>query len=474
MQCGRGPGTKGESGVCPAAREARLDGTHGGKNAGRACWTVAGTFCGGEIQGTFAKKFEVCRLCTFFQQVLEEEQENFQKTIALLTRLKEPAQVVDISTKKFGVLIGGSGLIGGCLMHYFKTEADNEIEVLAPNSKRLSVREPDDIKRYFQKYKPDFIINCAITPLDSGPRLAYEVNYLGSLHLARLAMALKIPYIHFSSAAVLPMGENLTEDDQLPLSDALPFYPRSKLMAERTLKHLAETRGLDYTIIRLGVVYGKHDHKIQGFHRLLFAVLSGSMPFLLTRPGVLHSYTNTKKIPPFVHHVLNQREEFSGQTVHLVDRSPVELSQLILAIKHYLELKRPREIFVPYPLARSGAAGLRFLLRGLRAIGLDTRMPAELMFLGQFYESQVLSTKKLQHSSFGDPGADRTVFTELADIITYYSTRWRHLNLIAPTAEPQEEANGTRRFLEAPQQLLADIHAGRLEQPAGSDILPEP
>ena len=61
------------------------------------------------------------------------------------------------SGKKFGVLIGGSGLIGGALMHYFKTHVGNEIDVLSPNSKKLSLREPEDISSYFKKYRPDFI-----------------------------------------------------------------------------------------------------------------------------------------------------------------------------------------------------------------------------------------------------------------------------------------------------------------------------
>jgi GlcNAc-P-P-Und epimerase len=474
MQCGRGPADRiaSQENICPAARDLRLDGVHGGINSGRACWVVAGTLCGGEVQGTFARKIERCQACDFFQQVLREERSDFQKTASLLKTLKKPARLVDITTKKFGVLIGGSGLIGGALMHYFKTETENEVEVLAPNSKRLSLREPDDLKRYFQNYRPDFIINCAISPLDSNARLAYEVNYLGSINLARAAMALKIPYIHFSSAAVLPMGENLTEEDHLPLSSALPFYPRSKLMAEITLKHLQESRGLDCTIIRLGVVYGKHDHKIQGFHRLLFSVASQAMMFMLTRPGVMHSYTNTKKIPPFVHYILEHREEFSGQTYNFVDSSPVELSQLILALKMFMELDRPRELYIPYRLAKFGQSCLEVLLRRLRRLGLDARMPAELLFLRQFYQSQVLAVEKLRKSTYGDRFAERTIFTELPDIIDYYTTRWQNFNLMAPLKDglavtPQ----GTSHFLDNPEELLAGFQSGRYDYPGDYESL---
>jgi len=74
-KCGRQPRgvLSNQLGICPASTERALDGIHGGKNAGRACWAVAGTFCGGAIQGTEAQKQNNCWQCTFFQQVKKEE-----------------------------------------------------------------------------------------------------------------------------------------------------------------------------------------------------------------------------------------------------------------------------------------------------------------------------------------------------------------------------------------------------------------
>lgn len=74
-QCNRQPGglLAGELGICPASTDMTLNGVHGGKNAGRACWAVAGTFCGGAIQGTEAQKKHNCWMCNFFKQVKNEE-----------------------------------------------------------------------------------------------------------------------------------------------------------------------------------------------------------------------------------------------------------------------------------------------------------------------------------------------------------------------------------------------------------------
>lgn len=88
--CGREQGGKNEKtlGLCPAATDERLHGVHGGTNAGRACWVVAGTFCGGEVQGTFAQKLRDCTLCDFFDLVRKEEGKNYEISLVLLKKLK--------------------------------------------------------------------------------------------------------------------------------------------------------------------------------------------------------------------------------------------------------------------------------------------------------------------------------------------------------------------------------------------------
>jgi tRNA A-37 threonylcarbamoyl transferase component Bud32 len=75
MQCQRQPDGKMVSklGGCPAATDDSFDGINYGKNAGRICWAVAGTCCGGEVQGTFAEKRNSCTGCEFYQMVQEEE-----------------------------------------------------------------------------------------------------------------------------------------------------------------------------------------------------------------------------------------------------------------------------------------------------------------------------------------------------------------------------------------------------------------
>lgn len=59
MQCGR---DRDSSIKCPAH-----------PNFGRVCWAVAGTFCEGKIQGTFAQKYEDCKKCEFYKKAQQKE-----------------------------------------------------------------------------------------------------------------------------------------------------------------------------------------------------------------------------------------------------------------------------------------------------------------------------------------------------------------------------------------------------------------
>ncbi len=88
-KCGREPGGANyQSGRCPAVEAYNLTGIHGGKRGGRACWVVAGTLCGDQIQGTFAKKFSSCEQCDFYKQVRDEEQGHYVLSLDILKKMQ--------------------------------------------------------------------------------------------------------------------------------------------------------------------------------------------------------------------------------------------------------------------------------------------------------------------------------------------------------------------------------------------------
>jgi len=88
-KCGREPGGKNSAamGICPASLADNFQGTHYGKRGGRACWVISGTLCGGIAQGTFAKKWQNCFECDFFNRVKHEEGAGFKKPSDLLAKI---------------------------------------------------------------------------------------------------------------------------------------------------------------------------------------------------------------------------------------------------------------------------------------------------------------------------------------------------------------------------------------------------
>jgi len=97
-QCGRERGglRTSELGVCPAAEDKRLNRVHGGTNAGRGCWMVAGTYCNGEVQGTFAQKMKRCMDCDFYNLVRDEERADFKMSAVLLNMLEGRKKMPEI------------------------------------------------------------------------------------------------------------------------------------------------------------------------------------------------------------------------------------------------------------------------------------------------------------------------------------------------------------------------------------------
>ena len=72
--------------------EREADGRTGGTSAGRARWVVAGSLCGGRIQGTYAQKLNNCWKCDFMNAVKKEEestQHGFSHTLLGMERTSE-------------------------------------------------------------------------------------------------------------------------------------------------------------------------------------------------------------------------------------------------------------------------------------------------------------------------------------------------------------------------------------------------
>ena len=78
-KCGREPGGDHaeQDGVCPAAVYQAADGYLEGKNGGRACAFITGTFCEEVLQGTYRDKSKDCWDCEFYRELRHEHGAGF-------------------------------------------------------------------------------------------------------------------------------------------------------------------------------------------------------------------------------------------------------------------------------------------------------------------------------------------------------------------------------------------------------------
>ena len=78
-KCGRetGGSNADEFGICPASLSNEFNDINNGQFAGRFCWAIAGTFCQGIANGTFAIKLPSCVNCDFLKTVHYEESGSF-------------------------------------------------------------------------------------------------------------------------------------------------------------------------------------------------------------------------------------------------------------------------------------------------------------------------------------------------------------------------------------------------------------
>jgi hypothetical protein len=92
-QCGREPGGSKvhEMGECPAATTSAVDGIHGGKNGGRSCWAVVGTFCDGVVQDTYTMKLHSCIGCEFRSVVEHDERGHLVQPGDIIMRIRRSA-----------------------------------------------------------------------------------------------------------------------------------------------------------------------------------------------------------------------------------------------------------------------------------------------------------------------------------------------------------------------------------------------
>lgn len=167
---------------------------------------------------------------------------------------------------------GGAGFIGSHLVDVLLDKGmdvfvvDNlstgKRENLNPKARlfQLDIQNPD-IKILFKEEKPRVVFHLAaqidVRKATIAPDFDANVNIIGTLNILLASLSCGINKFIFSSTGGAIYGESpeegSKEDDLLkPLSP----YGVSKMSGEKYIELFGKTRGLNYTILRFGNVYG--------------------------------------------------------------------------------------------------------------------------------------------------------------------------------------------------------------------------
>lgn len=93
-----------EFGTCPVATEAQAHGINNGINAGRACWVVSGSLCGGKVQGSYVEKLGGCLKCDFFNLVRQEQGPQFLNSREIMKILRHQGSPAGNQGQENGML----------------------------------------------------------------------------------------------------------------------------------------------------------------------------------------------------------------------------------------------------------------------------------------------------------------------------------------------------------------------------------
>ncbi len=171
------------------------------------------------------------------------------------------------------VVTGGAGFIGSNIVDALlnreaipividdlstgKIENVNEKAIMY----RQDVRDREGLEKIFRTHKPDYVLHLAaqisVSRSVREPLYDEEVNVKGTLNILEMSQKYRVKKVVFTSSGGVMYGENPefpTSENVCP--DPVSPYGISKLAGEKYVRFYGNEKGLKYTILRYGNVYG--------------------------------------------------------------------------------------------------------------------------------------------------------------------------------------------------------------------------
>jgi dTDP-4-dehydrorhamnose reductase len=231
------------------------------------------------------------------------------------------------------IITGGAGTVASCFPYGRRL-----------TKKELDVTKPKEVIRVLFALKPKLVIHtAALTQVDfceTHPQTAYEVNTLGTYHLAQVTAQLKATLVVISSGAVFPgTSPAAANDTPRPIN----VYGRTKYAAEL----IAKDCNPKTLIVRSGWIFG-HSLSRKKFVDYVLDQIRTSAPtiYVLEDQSGCPTYA-----ADFNHALVSLLKNPKPGIYHLVNRGVT--SRVGLA-REIVKLTGSRAKVVPAPASRFG------------------------------------------------------------------------------------------------------------------------
>lgn len=152
------------------------------------------------------------------------------------------------------IVFGAAGQLGQCIK---KVADDNKLDFfLFPNKAESNILDADGLNLLFDKYKPDYVINCAaytaVDKAEDDADMAEKVNKTGAENIAQCCAKYGTVLIQISTDFVFKGDRSspLNEDD---VTNPTGVYGQTKLDGEKVIPSITDK----YFIVRTSWLYSE-------------------------------------------------------------------------------------------------------------------------------------------------------------------------------------------------------------------------
>ncbi len=151
------------------------------------------------------------------------------------------------------VLITGSkGMLGTDLCQEWQAQG---YEIDATDIQNMDVREPMQVQKTFDSFKPELVLHlAALTDVDGcerEPKQAYRTNTIGTQNVALACQRANVPLVYISTLSVFD-GAKCEPYTEFDMPNPQSWYSRAKYEGEKIIERLLQ----HYYIVRAGWMFG--------------------------------------------------------------------------------------------------------------------------------------------------------------------------------------------------------------------------